>query len=156
MYEHGAFHVAGCGELVRRRLGPCVDVWSCNEEELQEHLHRKIDLLDPQQVLDAVRQVHASVGAETLVVHTQRWALAVGGAEPLRRAMVDGGLTLAGARYRYGDEVDGDAPRRCAGVAAAAGLPGLRRRVGGRGRRRPHVPRGVRGRAGHAHDDRAG
>ena len=105
VYEHGAFHVAGCGDLVRRRLGPRVDVWSCNEEELQEHLHRRIDLLDPQAVLDAVRDLHASVGAETLVVHTQRWALALGGAEPLRRAMVVGGLTLAGARYRYGDAV---------------------------------------------------
>jgi DNA-binding NarL/FixJ family response regulator len=74
--------------VVRRRLGPRVDVWSCNEEELQEHLRRRIDLLDPQVVLDAVRDLHASVGAETLVVHTQRWALALGGAEPLRRALL--------------------------------------------------------------------
>jgi len=105
VYEHGAFHAPRCGDLVVRRLGSCVDVWSCNEEELQEHLHRRIELLSPQQVLDAVRQVRDSVGAETLVVHTRRWALALGGAEPLRRAMVVGGLRLAGARYRHGDEV---------------------------------------------------
>ncbi len=105
VYEHGAFHVSAFADLVRRDLGPFVDVWSCNEDELQEQLHRAVDLLSPQQVLDAVREAHTAVGAKTLVVHTRFWALAIGGEAADRRAMVLGGAALAGARYSYGDVI---------------------------------------------------
>jgi len=132
VYEHGAFHVPGFADLVRRDLGPYVDVWSCNEDELQEQLHREIDLLRPREVLEAVRQMHAAVGARTLVVHTRFWALALGGDGAGRRAMLLGGTALAGARYRYGDAVTpadlAEAtcwPRQPAAVSFAAALEDL-------------------------------
>ncbi|RIX26640.1 ADP-dependent glucokinase/phosphofructokinase [Amnibacterium setariae] len=105
VYEHGAFHVLAFSDRVRAALGAHVDVWCCNEEELQAHLARAVDLLDARDVLDSARRLHADVGAPTLVVHTRHWALAVGGPAARRRAMVFGGTALAAVRYAHGDAV---------------------------------------------------
>ncbi|GAA3572457.1 hypothetical protein GCM10022197_31490 [Microlunatus spumicola] len=105
VYEHGAFHVGSLADVMRRELGPAVNVWSCNEDELQEQPGSAVDLGSPRQVLEAVRRTHATVGAGTLVVHTRSWALALGGDARARRAMLDGGTDLAAARYTHGDAV---------------------------------------------------
>jgi len=103
VYEHGAFHVPAFSDRVREVVGPHVDVWCCNEEELQAHLGHTVDLLDPPQVLAAARKLHADVGAPTLIVHTRHWALALGGQVARREAMLRGGTELAAARYGCGD-----------------------------------------------------
>ena len=105
VYEHGAFHVPAFSERVREVVGPHVDIWCCNEEELQEHLGRSVDLLDAADVLAAARVLHRDVGAPSLVVHTRFWALAIGGPSARRRAMLFGGIALAGTRYAHGDSV---------------------------------------------------
>ena len=105
VYEHAAFHVAAFSERVREVIGPHVDIWCGNEDELQEHLGRDVDLLDPHDVIEAARQLHEDVGAPSLVVHTRHWALAIGGPVARRRAMLFGGIALAGTRYAHGDAV---------------------------------------------------
>ncbi|WP_375405227.1 ADP-dependent glucokinase/phosphofructokinase [uncultured Amnibacterium sp.] len=117
VYEHAAFHVAAFSERVREVVGPHVDIWCCNEEELQDHLGHELDLLDPREVLDAAQQLHRDVGAPSLVVHTRFWALAIGGPAARRRAMLFGGTALAGTRYAHGDAVT---PQH---LAEAAGWP---------------------------------
>jgi ADP-dependent phosphofructokinase/glucokinase len=117
VYEHAAFHVAAFSERVREVVGPHVDIWCGNEDELQEHLSREVDLLDPQDVLEAARQLHADVGAPSLIVHTRHWALAIGGPVERRRAMLFGGIALAGTRYAHGDAVTPEL------LAEAAGWP---------------------------------
>lgn len=117
VYEHGAFHVPAFSGRVREVVGPRVDIWSCNEDELQEYLARRIDLLDPREVLDGARRLHADVGAASLVVHSGYWALAIGGPGARRRAMLFGGIALAGTRYAHGDAVTADH------LAEAAGWP---------------------------------
>jgi ADP-dependent phosphofructokinase/glucokinase len=103
VYEHSAFHVRGFSDRVREVLGPHVDLWSGNEDELQAHVGRTVDLLDPVDVLAAARRLHADVGAPSLVVHTRHWALAVGGPSRRREAVLAGGTTLAAARCAFGD-----------------------------------------------------
>lgn len=103
VYEHAAFHVAAFSDRVREVVGPHVDIWCCNEEELQEHLGHEIDLLDPREVLDAAQQLYRDVGAPSLIVHTRFWALAIGGPAARRRAMLFGGIAVAGTRYAHGD-----------------------------------------------------
>ena len=104
-YEHGGFHVDGFSERVRSRLGPAVDIWSCNEDELAVHLGHPIRLLDAEDVLDAVRSLHRDVGAPTVLVHSRHWAVALGGDEVVRRSAIEGGIAAASARYAFGDDV---------------------------------------------------
>lgn len=106
VYEHSAFHVPRFSDRVRTILGPHVDIWCGNEDELQEHLGRGVDLLDPVDVLVAAKQLHVDVGAPSLIVHTRHWALAIGGAAHQRHAVLAGGNTLAGARCAFGDALD--------------------------------------------------
>jgi ADP-dependent phosphofructokinase/glucokinase len=115
VYEHGAFHVPAFAERVRQVIGPAMDVWCCNEDELQEHVGREVDLLDPRDVLEATQELRSAVGAPSLVVHTRHWALAIGGPADRRRAMLFGGVACAATRYAYGDEVTEQHLRDAAG-----------------------------------------
>ena len=129
MLEDAGYHVPGFERVVIDRLGDAVDVHSMNEDELQAHLGREVDLLDPVDVADALRSVRRVVRAATVVIHTQYWALAEG---PLARSLeraLEGGTAMAAARYLHGDavtasEVEGMAayPRRAQGEVLAGRL----------------------------------
>jgi ADP-dependent phosphofructokinase/glucokinase len=54
------------------------DIYSMNEDEMEAYVRRPIEILDPDAMLSALRDVHAVVPARTLVVHTRAWALATG------------------------------------------------------------------------------
>ena len=47
-------------------------------QELQEYIQRRIDILNVEEVLDAVREVYEKVKVPTLLVHSAAWALTYG------------------------------------------------------------------------------
>ena len=103
-YEDGGFHNASLRAVIRDRLETNIDIHSMNEDELQGFLGRKLDLLNAREITDAVKQIAAFLGTRTVLVHTQHWALVYGqNARQLCEAL-DGGITLAGTRYRLGDD----------------------------------------------------
>ena len=107
-YEDAGFYEPEFSARVRRRLLPHIDVYSLNEDELQDYLGRELDLLDPEAMAAALLDAQAAIPAPVLVVHTRYWALAFGvGAEAYRAALV-GGITMAATRYRVGDGHDAD------------------------------------------------
>lgn len=116
-YEHSGFHVPEFADRVRTAIGPAVDIWSCNEDELAVHMGAPVDLLNPVAVLEAVRQLRSDVGSTTVIVHSKHWALAVGGETSVQLAALDGGIGSASARYAFGDGVDR------AGLDAVTGWP---------------------------------
>jgi ADP-dependent phosphofructokinase/glucokinase len=80
-----------------------VDVYGCNEDELQAHLDRSVDLLDPNDVAMAIEEFAATVQVPALVVHTTHWALAYGPEAGRYEPALAGGTTMAATRYRCGD-----------------------------------------------------
>jgi ADP-dependent phosphofructokinase/glucokinase len=103
VYEDAGFHLPELSDRVRAALVPVVDVHSMNEDEMQATVGRKVDLLDPDDVAEALADLHRAVPARNLVVHTRCWSLALG--EDARRyadALL-GGITMASARYVVGD-----------------------------------------------------
>lgn len=132
-YEDAGFHVPALSAEVNRRLGPYVAVHSMNEDELQTYLGRTCDLLDPAEMAQALIDVRAQVSADTIVVHTKYWSLAAGPAAHRYDDALQGGITMASARYLYGDEAtaaDYDAveltPPNPVGAAFVAALETLR------------------------------
>ncbi|MCC3383576.1 hypothetical protein D4758_06610 [Enterocloster citroniae] len=98
-YVNGEFR-----RMVHRKLAPVLDVISMNEDELQDFVGKRIQILDPDQVLDGVSCVYRSLKVPLLIIHTHAWALAYGtGSHDLKEAL-EGGIMLASARYVYGDE----------------------------------------------------
>ena len=102
--EDGAYFDPSYRQLIFRELGPRIDVFSMNEDELQVHLDRAVDLHDAQKVTCALADLSRRMPAAAIVVHTRRWALAYGDNAHRYAAALKAGVTMATARFRYGDD----------------------------------------------------
>ncbi|MFI5958956.1 ADP-dependent glucokinase/phosphofructokinase [Cryptosporangium sp. NPDC051539] len=102
-FEDAAYHEPAFSRRVREALLDEIDVYGLNEDELQSYLGRAIDLLDAEQVADALTAVHAFIPVPTLVLHTKYWAVTLG--EGDYADALDTGTVMAAARYRHGDDV---------------------------------------------------
>ncbi|MEH3078520.1 MAG: hypothetical protein PGN11_17950 [Quadrisphaera sp.] len=118
VFEDAGYHRPALRRVVHERLLPSVDVLSMNEDELQQLVGHSVDLLDPDAVLAALRQLSGALPERTtLVVHTGHWAAALGAhSERLRPALATANA-LAGTRYLHGDVFTAD------DVAAVRALP---------------------------------
>jgi len=103
-YEDSGFHRPELSERVRSALLDLIDVYSMNEDELETHLGRPIDLLDPEEVRDALADVASRIPARRVVVHTKYWSAILGEEAESYRAALQGGITMASTRYRFGDD----------------------------------------------------
>jgi len=102
-YEDAGFYRRELSGAVRGRLLDRIDVYGMNEDELQEYLDRAVDLLDVDDVADALAEIHVLIPARALVVHTKYWAIAVGPEAGAHRAALDSAVRTAATRYRLGD-----------------------------------------------------
>ena len=116
-YEEAGFYIRDFARIARERLMPWIDVYSMNEDELQETLGHEIDLLEPMSVIAALRAAHATVPEAVLVVHTKYWAIAVGADSSRYREALASAVRISATRYRLGDGLT------AADVAATATLP---------------------------------
>lgn len=103
-YEDACFHNASFSKQVRDALIGKIDIYSLNEDELQGYLERKLDLLDPDQMVNALADIHKLIPAPLIVVHTRYWALAYGENAGSFEKALKGGITMAGTRFRFGDD----------------------------------------------------
>ncbi|WP_105565680.1 ADP-dependent glucokinase/phosphofructokinase [Microbacterium halophytorum] len=110
VYEDAGFHDREHQPAVAAAIGPVVDVFSLNEDELQSRLGRRIDLRSAADVAGAMRELRVLVPDPTLVVHTRYWTLVwatprhAGELERVARAADVGNATAAG-RYAHGDRI---------------------------------------------------
>lgn len=103
--EDGGVFESYIGRLIYDALIDRIDVFSLNEDEMEEHLGRSVDMLDPHQVSDALADLYAQFPVPAIVLHGMYWALAYGpDAERLLPAL-HGGVTMATTRYYRGDEL---------------------------------------------------
>lgn len=102
-YEDAGFYTGEFAETVRSRLLPRIDVHGMNEDELQEHLGRTVDLLDPADVRRALEEAHEIIPTPALVVHTRYWAIAIGSDARRHRAALESAVRVSATRYRLGD-----------------------------------------------------
>ena len=102
--EDGAYYDRSYRQLIFQELGPRIDVYSMNEDELQVHLDRAVALHDAQSVAGALADLSPLIPAATIVVHTRRWALAYGDDANRYVEALKAGVTMATTRFRYGDD----------------------------------------------------
>lgn len=102
-YEDAGFYRREFAHLARETLLPRIDVYSMNEDELQEYVGRPVDLLDLRDVSHALSAAHTLIPAPALVVHTKYWAVAVGPESVRHRNALESAVQMAATRYRLGD-----------------------------------------------------
>ena len=129
MFEDAGYHRPDFAPRVRTSMSGVVDVYSMNEDELQAHLDRDVDLLDLDDVARAMSDLERLIPGPILVVHTKYWAAAFGEGARRFSAALRGGITMASTRYLHGDRLDaaryadtGTATRNPHGEPLAAAL----------------------------------
>lgn len=93
---------------VHEKLAPFMDILSMNEDELQEYIGKKIDILDPQAVRRAVETVYRQSGIKTVVAHSAAWVLAYGEKAKHMEEALRSGMAAASTRFRLGDDFTRD------------------------------------------------
>ena len=103
-YEDASFYDPGLCKLIQETLADRIHIYSLNEDELQVHVDRKLDLLNAFQIKEAVVELKRLIPVSLIVVHSMYWALAYGkNAESVLKAL-KGGVTMATTRFYYGDD----------------------------------------------------
>ncbi|MXX82966.1 MAG: hypothetical protein F4Y70_05790 [Chloroflexi bacterium] len=102
--EDGGYFDAKFRRILQTRLVSRLDVYSMNEDELAEQLGARIPLDDAQAILPALDWLQGRIPAKTLVLHTNRWALAHGGGAKRYDSALRAGVTVATTRYCHGDD----------------------------------------------------
>lgn len=132
VFEDAGYHLPELSDVIVEELAPHVDLYGMNEDELQSHVGRDLDLDDPAAVVAALEQVAQGIVGPTLMVHTAQWALAYGPDAARYSDALESGIALAGTRYLVGDALDAAAvartralPLRAEGVRFAAEIERL-------------------------------
>lgn len=102
--EDGCYVKKDFRYYVHKELSSVIDILSMNEDELQEFIGRRIDILDAKAVLEAVEEVYERAGIKTILVHSAAWALAYGEKAAVLENALEGGVTMAATRFQWGDD----------------------------------------------------
>lgn len=105
-YEDAGFHRADFSQHVREELLARIDFYGMNEDELQAHVGRTVDLLSVEDVVAALIEISTLIPVPTLVIHTKYWAAAVGERAAQCASALEQGILVASARYAFGDGYD--------------------------------------------------
>jgi ADP-dependent phosphofructokinase/glucokinase len=103
-YEDGGFYEPKFSQLIYRTLASQINIFSLNEDELQDYLGRRLDLLDVAQIECALAALQKLIPVPVIVVHTKHWALAYGIGATRFKAALKAGTTMATTRFCYGDD----------------------------------------------------
>ena len=103
--EDGCYVKKHFRNYVHRELASCVDILSMNEDEMQEYIGKRINILDPEAVIAALDEVYKGTNIPVLLVHSAAWALAYGENAGMMRQSLEGGVTMAATRFRIGDDI---------------------------------------------------
>lgn len=102
-YEDAGYYEPKFRPLIFRALGR-INIVSLNEDELQGHLDRELDLLNPLQIKKALEDLQKLIPVPVIVVHSRYWALAYSEKATTFSKALKGGITMATTRFRYGDD----------------------------------------------------
>jgi ADP-dependent phosphofructokinase/glucokinase len=103
--EDAGFYDASFSKLMFRSLEGKIHIFSLNEDELQAHLDRSLDLLDAFHIEKALLELQKLIPVPVIVVHSKYWALAYGENATSFSEALKGGITMATTRFCYGDDV---------------------------------------------------
>lgn len=103
-YEDAGYYEPRFSQLIFRTLARNINIVSLNEDELQAHLGRRLDLLNVFQIKQALVDLQRLIPVPVIVVHSRYWALVYGEKVASFSKALKGGITMATTRFCYGDD----------------------------------------------------
>ena len=103
-YEDAGFYDPGLCKLIQATLAERIHIYGLNEDELQVHVGRKLDLLNAFQMKEALVELGRLIPVPWIVVHSMYWALAYGENAGRVLKALKGGVTMGTTRFCYGDD----------------------------------------------------
>ena len=103
--EDGCYVKKDFRNYTHQALASVTDIVSMNEDEMQEYIGKRINILDPDAVISALDEVYRGINIPILLVHSAAWALAYGENAGMMRQSLEGGVTMAATRFRIGDDI---------------------------------------------------
>jgi ADP-dependent phosphofructokinase/glucokinase len=103
-YEDAGYYEPRFRQLIFYTLERNINIVSLNEDELQTHLGRRLDLLNVFQIKEALVDLQKLIPVPVIVVHSRYWALAYGEKATSFSKALKGGITMATTRFCYGDD----------------------------------------------------
>ena len=86
-----------------RTVASNISIFGLNEDELQNHIGRKINLLNADEVVEALKDLERLIPCKNYVLHTKYYALAYGANAQRYRDSLVSGIALATTRLVHGD-----------------------------------------------------
>lgn len=86
-----------------RTVAKNISIFGLNEDELQNHIGRKINLLSAEEVTKALNELKELIPCKNYVLHTKYYALAFGESAQRYREPLLAGIALATTRLVHGD-----------------------------------------------------
>lgn len=130
--EDGCFESAANRRIVTDILCPHLQIFSMNEDEMQDRIGHPLHILNPSEVAAALQQIYRQLNVPILICHTAHWAAAYGRNPGWVRPALEGGIAMAATRFRRGDsfslrdyQESLALPAQAAGEAFARQLTGL-------------------------------
>jgi ADP-dependent phosphofructokinase/glucokinase len=102
--EDAGYYEPTFSHFVYHTLAKRMTILSLNEDELQDHLRTKLNLLDVFQVKEALTELQKLFPVPNIVVHTKHWALAYGEDASRLSTALKAAVTMATTRFCYGDD----------------------------------------------------
>jgi ADP-dependent phosphofructokinase/glucokinase len=103
-FEDAGYYNPSFHKLIVATLAQRISIFSLNEDELQGHLGRRLNLLDIFDVAAALLDLRRLFAVPVTVVHSMYWALAYGDDAQSMASALKGGVTMATTRFHYGDD----------------------------------------------------
>lgn len=107
-FEDAGYHIPSMSKVVHERLNKHFDVYGMNEDEMQNYLNRKIDLLNPIEVNRGIIDLKEIIEARNLVIHTRYWSIAYGPDSNYLKKSIQAGINMASTRFKFGDNFSVD------------------------------------------------
>jgi ADP-dependent phosphofructokinase/glucokinase len=117
LLEDGCYIEKEFRYYVHKSLMEHLDVLSMNEDEMQDYIGRRINILDPEAISEAISYVYKETGVPVLVVHSASWALAYGEHPEKLTEALNRGICLSATRFRYGDKFGKEDYQETVGLA---------------------------------------
>lgn len=104
IFEDGCYINKRFRRYVHEELCKRLDALSMNEDEMQEYIERRIDIMEPVEVIKTIQYMYEKMKIPLLIVHSATWAIAYGKDAKSMGHVLEGGINLAATRFQYGDD----------------------------------------------------
>lgn len=103
IYEDACYVNQHLRIFVNEQIHEYLDICSMNEDEMMDYIGCRVDIMEPEAVLKAVKEIYKKLEVPVLVVHSSAWALCYGKNAKSYASVLESGITMAATRFWYGD-----------------------------------------------------